>query len=41
MRTNSSHTQLNKKYVQLEFVYMQVSSKPKKEKKDTFIVGKR
>ena len=24
MRTNSSHTQLNKKYVQLEFVYIQV-----------------
>ena len=24
MRTNSSHTQLNKEYVQLEFVYIQV-----------------
>jgi len=24
MRTSSSHTQLNKEYVQLEFVYMQV-----------------
>jgi len=30
MRTSSSHTQLNKKYVQLEFVYMQVSGNFKK-----------
>ena len=32
MRTNSSHTQLNKESVQLEFVYIQVSSNYMKKK---------
>lgn len=30
MRTNSSHTQLNKESVQLEFVYIQAMRKCKK-----------
>jgi hypothetical protein len=32
MRTSSSHTQLNKEYVQLEFVYTQVRRHYKKQK---------
>jgi len=31
MRTTSSHTQLNEEYVQLEFVYIQVTSNCKKK----------